>query len=133
MNSQFNWYRSYSPRVSNDNPFIESFFKTLKYGVAYPHKFPNLVVAREWFASFVNGYNSTHSHSGINFMTPLEMRSGKYNNIVKNRNQVMLEAKESNPKRWSNNVKQLPEEHIVYLNPTADTRISLNKKMKLAV
>ena len=125
---------SYSrPRVSNDNPFIESFFKTLKYGAAYPHKFPNLVVAREWFASFVNGYNSTHSHSGINFITPLEMRTGKYKSIVKNRNKIMLDAKKSNPHRWSNNVKQLPQEHIVYLNPTADTRISLNKKMKLVV
>ncbi len=75
---------SYSrPRVSNDNPFIESCFKTLRYGAAYPHDFPNVVVAREWFASFVDGYNSTHSHSGINFITPLEMRNGKYNKIVK--------------------------------------------------
>ncbi len=125
---------SYSrPRVSNDNPFIESFFKTLKYGAAYPGKFPNIVIAREWFATFVDGYNSTHSHSGINFITPLEMRSGKYNKIVKNRNKVMLEAKAAKPDRWSNNVKQLPEHHIVYLNPTADTRIRLSKNMKLAV
>ncbi|MGL1890993.1 MAG: hypothetical protein OCD02_05165 [Spirochaetaceae bacterium] len=45
----------------------------------------------------------------------------------------MLEAKAANPKHWSNNVKQLQEEHVVYLNPSADTRISLNKKMRPAV
>jgi putative transposase len=125
---------SYSrPRVSNDNPFIESFFKTLKYGAAYPHKFPNIVIAREWFASFVDGYNYSHSHSGINFITPFEMRSGKYKEIAKNRNTVMLEAKAANPGRWSNHVKQLSEEHIVYLNPTADTRISLKSELKAVI
>jgi len=124
---------SYSrPRVSNDNPFIESFFKTVKYGTGYPGKFPNLLIAREWFASFVDGYNSSHCHSGINFITPLEMRKGNYHMIVKNRNQIMLKAKSENPSRWSNNVKQLPEKHIVYLNPTADTRVTIRSKMKVA-
>lgn len=125
---------SYSrPRVSNDNPFIESFFKTLKYGASYPHKFPNLLVAREWFALFVDGYNSTHSHSGINFITPQQMRSGEYKKIAKNRNTVMLEASVLNPCRWSNHVKQLSEEHVVYLNPTADTRITIKPNMRKAM
>ncbi|MBN2884529.1 IS3 family transposase [Patescibacteria group bacterium] len=125
---------SYSrPRVSNDNPFIESFFKTVKYGASYPGKFPNILIAREWFASFVDGYNTSHRHSGINFITPQEMRSGKYISIAKNRNKVMLQAKDKNPCRWSNNVKQLPIRHVVYLNPTADTRITISKKIKVAV
>ncbi|QEN04552.1 hypothetical protein EW093_07500 [Thiospirochaeta perfilievii] len=83
--------------------------------------------------NFVDGYNTSHRHSGINFITPHEMRSGKYISIAKNRNNVMLQAKDKNPSRWSNNVKQLPIRHVVYLNPTADTRITMNKKIKVAV
>ncbi len=122
---------SYSrPRVSNDNPFIESLFKTLKYSSSYPHKFKTIAIAREWFALFVSWYNTSHSHSGINFVTPLEMRTGKYKAIVTNRNKVMVEAKAKNPHRWSQKVKKLATEHIVYLNPTADTRIFIKEKLK---
>ena len=117
---------SYSrPRVSNDNPFIESWFKTLKYSVSYPKKFSTLQDSRKWFAQFVDSYNTTHSHSGLHFITPYDIRHGKYKSIVKNRNAVMLEARKKNPGRWSNNVKQLPEKHVVYLNPSANTRLKI--------
>lgn len=120
---------SYSrPRVSNDNPFIESWFKTLKYDVSYPGNFATLSEAREWFAIFVHEYNTNHSHSGLHFITPKQMRSGEYEIIVKNRNKTMLEAQKRNPHRWSKPAKQLPEKHIVYLNPSADTRIFIKAK-----
>ena len=120
---------SYSrPRVSNDNPFIESWFKTLKYNVSYPGKFSSTENAREWFAGFVDSYNASHSHSGMHFITPQQVRSGKYESIVANRNKVMIEAKSKNPQRWSSNVKQLPEKHVVTLNPMNLTRISVRKK-----
>lgn len=61
---------SYSrPRVSNDNPFIESFFKTTKYNVRYPGFFRNITEARLWFADFINHYNTVHMHSGIGYVT----------------------------------------------------------------
>ena len=117
---------SYSrPRISNDNPFIESWFKTLKYDVSYPGKFESLTDAREWFAVFVHQYNTSHSHSGLHFITPKQIRDGKYETIVNKRNKTMIEAQKRNPQRWSSSAKQLPKEHIVYLNPSADTRLSL--------
>ena len=120
---------SYSrPRVSNDNPFIESWFKTLKYDVTYPGKFSSIENAREWFANFVDSYNTGHSHSGLNFMTPNQIRNGQYESIVANRNKVMMEAKLKNPQRWSSNVKQLPEKHVVILNSSSITRVSLKRK-----
>lgn len=125
---------SYSrPRVSNDNPFIESWFKTLKYNVSYPDKFSSLQDARIWFSNFVDFYNTAHSHSGINFITPQELRQGKYKAISDNRNNTMLEARKKNPLRWSNNTKQLPVEHVVYLNASVDTRVSIKVKRDKSV
>ena len=124
---------SYSrPRVSNDNPFIESFFKTLKYTIAYPKAFSDINNARKWFADFVNAYNMYHQHSGLNYMTPIQVRSGKYQQIAEHRNLVMKKAFKRNPQRWSGPVKQIPENHVVLLNPTADTRISMQNDKKSA-
>ncbi len=120
---------SYSrPRVSNDNPFIESLFKTLKYHVSYPKAFADIEEARKWFADFVDVYNNRHCHSGLHFMTPNAVRSGQYKRIVRNRNSVMMAAYSRNPHRWSKQVKQFPAEHIVYLNPSADTRLEIKNK-----
>ena len=120
---------SYSrPRVSDDNPFIESWFKTMKYDVSYPGKFESITLAREWFAGFVHNYNTAHSHSGLNYMTPHQVRNGEYTKTIKKRNKTMEEAKRQNPIRWGQKVKQLPEMHIVYLNPTAETMIKIKLK-----
>ena len=116
------------PQVSNDNPFIESWFKTLKYNVSYPGKFSSIENAREWFAGFVNSYNTSHSHSGMHFITPQQVRSGNYELIVANRNKVMKEARSKNPQRWSRHVKQLPKKHVVILNPMNLTRVDVKKK-----
>ena len=120
---------SYSrPRVSDDNPFIESWFKTLKYHVSYPGSFKSITDARQWFADFVSSYNYGHKHSGLNYITPMQMRNGEYTAIVNLRNKTMKAAYKKNPLRWSNGVKQLPKKHIVVLNPSADTRIKLEQK-----
>lgn len=113
------------PRISNDNPFIESWFKSLKYDVAYPGKFSGIDAARQWFTDFVHAYNTRHSHSGLYFITPGQMRNGEYESIAENRNRVMKEAYRKTPHRWSQKVKQLPDKHLVVLNPSADTRIKL--------
>ena len=65
------------PRVSNDNPYAESLFKTLKYRPNYqPKGFETLEKAREWVSLFVKWYNHDHHHSGLNFLTPYRRRSG---------------------------------------------------------
>ena len=121
------------PRVSNDNPYIESWFKTLKYDIKYPGKFDDIETAREWFAKFVDIYNTKHQHSGLYHLTPQQLRKGEYPKIASKRNKTMQEARSKNPQRWSSHVKQWPKQHIVHLNAHANTKIHVKstKKMKL--
>jgi transposase InsO family protein len=88
------------PRTSNDNPYIESFFKTLKYDSGYPIRFKNIEHAREWMADFVNWYNRKHLHSSIGYVTPAQLRDGSAAGIFKKRNRVMQRAKFENPECW---------------------------------
>ena len=84
-------------RVSNDKPFIESLFKTLKFRVNYPLRFRDLAHTREWMASFVNWYNPEHQHSSIGHVTPQQMRSGEAKLIFERRNAVMRQAQAEYP------------------------------------
>jgi putative transposase len=121
------------PRVSNDNPFIESFFKTMKYSVCYPGRFKGLEHARSWMADFINWYNNNHRHSGINYVTPAQMRSGMHHEIFTARNEVIQAAYEKHPERWSKKPKQWGHEsHTVYLNPSAETKQSIREKEVVA-
>ncbi len=88
------------PRVSNDNSYIESFFKTMKYDSKYPLRFDKLSDARSWMAEFINWYNTKHLHSSIGYVTPEQMRSGLAAKIFQKRNDVMKEAKSLNAERW---------------------------------
>jgi transposase InsO family protein len=110
------------PRVSNDNPFVESFFGTMKCSVKYPGRFADIIESRRWMADFVDWYNTSHRHSGIYFFTPRQMRTGQYRKQVAIRNQTMREARNKNPERWSRPVKQWDQNHTVYLNPSLATR-----------
>jgi transposase InsO family protein len=93
--------RSYSrPRCSNDNAFIESWHKTLKYSVGYPSRFDSLDQARRWYADFVHWYNTEHLHSGIGYVTPAQMRSGEAEVIFETRNRTIAKARLRNPLRW---------------------------------
>lgn len=110
---------SYSrPRVSNDNPFIESYFKTLKYTTNYPLHFKTLTSAREWMSSFIQWYNVEHLHSSLDYVTPEQMRSGKAQNIFRKRNMVMQEARQKFPERWgSRKMKEWKGLRYTALNP----------------
>lgn len=114
------------PRVSNDNPYAESLFKTLKYRPNYqPKGFESLQAAREWVALFVNWYNYEHHHSGISFLTPDQMRSGKGPEILDNRHQVYEAAKAAHPERWNGRDTrswEMPER--VYLNPEVKVEVT---------
>ena len=106
------------PRVSNDNPYAESIFRTCKYRPEYPEKgFANIDGAREWVLTFVRWYNQQHRHSGLNFLTPQERHSGKGNDLLAARRTVYEEARRKNPLRWSRGIRNwsLPDE--VWLNP----------------
>ncbi|MBB1437047.1 transposase, partial [Pseudoalteromonas sp. SG43-6] len=90
------------PSVSNDNPYSESLFKTLKYRSDYPEKpFEDISAAREWVAGFVDWYNNEHLHSGIKFVTPNQRHLGLDKEILAKRQQVNDAARLNNPGRWS--------------------------------
>lgn len=106
------------PRVSNDNPFIESLFKTLKYRVNYPLRFRDQVHAREWMAGFVNWYNTEHLHSSIGHVTPQQLRTGEAELIFGRRNAVMQQARAAYPERWGSRPAKLWESpKAIVLNP----------------
>ena len=94
---------SYSrPRVSNDNPFAEALFRTVKYAPSFPeHGFDSLDNARVWVNGFVGWYNAEHKHSGLNFVTPNERHTLKDGDILARRESVLIKAKQVNPARWN--------------------------------
>lgn len=110
---------SYSrPRVSNDNAYIESLFKTLKYIPKYPTAgFASISAARSWIFEFVTWYNTVHRHSKINFVTPESRHNGSYKQILEKRKQVYRQAKAQNPHRWSKNTRNWNPVEEVELNP----------------
>ncbi len=113
------------PRVSNDNPYAESLFKTLKYQPNYqPKGFETLEAAREWVDLFVKWYNEEHHHSGLQYMTPAKMRSGEGPAIMEKRRGVYEAAKAAHPERWNGRAIRnwtMPEK--VYLNPATKVEV----------
>lgn len=106
------------PGVSNDNPYSESFFRTLKYAPKYPENpFENLKEARDWVSSFVKWYNEEHLHSSIKFVTPSKRHQGLDEEILAKRHLVYQEAKRKNPHRWSKETRNWQMINEVLLNP----------------
>lgn len=106
------------PRVSNDNPYAESIFKTLKYVPNYqPEGFGTLMEARLWVKRFVDWYNNEHRHSGINYVTPSERHEGKDKEILKNRKALYEKAKAEHPERWSGKTRAWEFNETEWLNP----------------
>lgn len=112
------------PAVSDDNPFSESLFKTLKYRPSYPDgAFADLEEAREWVKRFVKWYNTEHLHSGIRFVSPRSRHSGADINILIKRKIVYEKAKNLNPLRWSGSTRNWAPITEVHLNPQKEKRI----------
>lgn len=106
------------PSVSNDNPFSESLFKTLKYVPSYPSKpFESLEEARKWVSKFVHWYNYSHRHSGLKFVTPAQRHNGEDIELLKQRKCVYEGAKKIYPGRWSGETRNWSHEAVVMLNP----------------
>ncbi len=115
--------RSFSrPRVSNDNPYSESLFRTLKYRPDYPSRpFDSKDKACEWVAAFVDWYNHQHRHSGIKFVTPVERHSGAAKAICQQRAEVYEKALQANPTRWSRTTRCWRQPEEVWINrPTEE-------------
>lgn len=110
---------SYSrPRVSNDNPYSEALFRTLKYRPQWPSSgFDSLERAREWVHSFVGWYNTKHKHSKINFVTPTERHAGKDGEILAKRERILKRARARTPERWSGSIRNCLPVGEVMLNP----------------
>lgn len=106
------------PAVSNDNPYSESLFKTLKYRPDYPHQaFEHLLAARQWVGAFVHWYNLEHRHSAIRFVTPHERHAGQDGALLSKRTDVYEAAKAANPQRWSGATRNWQPVRVVHLNP----------------
>ena len=111
------------PSVSNDNPYSESLFKTLKYTPAYPEKpSESLQAARDWVYLFVHWYNEEHGHSGIQFVTPGSRHRGEDIAILAAREAVYIAAKAKHPERWSKEIKCLQPVCGIWLNPDQESR-----------
>ncbi len=106
------------PRVSDDNPFSEALFRTLKYRPEYPTQpFATLEDASTWVAAFVDWYNDEHLHSGIRFVTPSDRHAGRHHEVLEQRRVVYEAARSRHPERWSGSVRNLDPIDTVVLNP----------------
>ena len=110
------------PSVSNDNPYSESLFRTLKYRPEYPEQtFGTLQGARTWVCWFVDWYNNEHLHSSIQFVTPAQRHAGHDADILAHREYVYQQAKSQHPQRWSGNIRNWKPVGDVHLNPQNDS------------
>ena len=113
---------SYSrPRVSDDNAYAESLFRTAKYRPEFPAKgFADLDAARAWAIGFVRWYNIDHRHSGIRYVSPAQRHAGDDQAILAARHALYTTARELNPARWSGSTRNWSPEGAVTLNPERD-------------
>ena len=114
--------RSHSrPRVSNDNPYSESLFKTLKYGPEFPERFGSLCEARQFMDTFTNWYNHEHRHTGIGLHTPADVHFGLAIDKAADRHTVLTDARARHPHRFGTNhapkILDLPD--TVWINQPA--------------
>jgi transposase InsO family protein len=106
------------PGVSDDNPYSEALFKTLKYHPGFPDKpFDSLDQARQWVARFQHWYHEVHHHSALKFVTPAQRHRGEDHAILQQRHVLYESARAKRPERWSGPSRNWKLENIVYLNP----------------
>jgi len=110
------------PHVSNDNPYSEAQFKTLKYRPDFPERFGSLEDARAFCQEFFRWYNTEHRHSGIGLMTPHAVHYGLAEEVFKAREKVLLAAYEMHPERFVRKAPApLPLPQAAWINPPKST------------
>ena len=106
------------PQVSNDNPYSESQFKTLKYRPEFPKRFGSIQHARDVCRDLFGWYNTEHYHSGIGLLTPESVHYGRAAMIVEGRRQVLLDFFGAHPERFVNGAPKPPEiPSAAWINP----------------
>jgi putative transposase len=111
--------RSFSrPRVSDDNPFSESFFKHVKYCPTFPARFASYDDARAFCQRFFAWYNNHHHHSGLAFFTPSAVHHGNVEQLAATRGRVLADAYARHPERFVHGppAPRMPPA-AVYINP----------------
>jgi putative transposase len=112
------------PRVSNDNPYSESLFKTAKYTPAYPAYFTDIDQARAWAADFVDWYNHRHHHSGLEGHTPADVHYGTWREIHAQRVAAMEQLYATHPERFTQPPTiHSPMAQVAINHPTTDERL----------
>lgn len=120
------------PGVSDDNPYSEALFRTLKYRPDYPTKpFANLLEAIEWVSAFVDWYNDVHLHSAIRFVTPNQRHEGQDHEILAKRRGVYERARQQHPERWAREIRNWQPIEVVCLNPE-QSEVTPDEQRKLA-
>ena len=106
------------PTVSNDNPYAEAQFKTLKYGPTFPDRFADQAAATQWAAGFIVWYNTEHRHSGIGLLTPQVVHQGESERVVAARQETLERAAAAHPERFVAGVPRPPQVPTeVWINP----------------
>jgi putative transposase len=106
------------PHVSDDNPYSEALFRTLKHGPAYPRApFAGIKEACRWVNRFVAWYNGEHRHSAIRFVTPNERHFGLEGSVLSRRQSLYERARRARPERWSRSSRNWTPIDSVVLNP----------------
>lgn len=101
------------PYTSNDNPFSESGFRTLKYRPGYPKVFTDLEAARSYLAIYVSWYNTQHKHSGIASFSPSQVHDGTWRTVWNKRDQALQHYYATHPERFrSRPVTPSPADHV---------------------
>jgi transposase InsO family protein len=107
------------PKVSNDNPYSEAWFKTLKYAPVFPERFATLAEARQFMTDFVAWYNECHRHAGVGMYTPSEVHHGRHLAVRDRRQATLAAARQARPERFTTpdrlpKILHLPDE--VWIN-----------------
>jgi transposase InsO family protein len=112
------------PSVSDDNPFSEALFRTVKYHPTFPitEKFETIFDARSWAVKFVEWYNNVHMHSGLKFITPVQRHLRDDVEIMRNRHRIYQIAKENHPERWSRDTRNWELPTTITLNANRKNR-----------
>ena len=125
---------SYSrPRVSDDNAYAESVFRTAKYRPEFPqHGMPDLVQARLWASRFAHWYNEEHLHSGIGWVTPSARHAGRDKALLEGRRAVYAQAQARHPQRWARQVRAWKHQAVVTLNPERDSVVEADQQISIS-
>jgi putative transposase len=114
------------PHVSNDNPFSEAQFKTMKYQPGYPGRFGSIQESRAFARSFFPWYNTEHHHAGISGLTPATVHFGRAEEILDRRHAALLEAYRLHPERFVAGPPKRPQlPPAVWINPPAQASVDL--------